>query len=128
MDNQDWEKRNKEVIRDFDFLKSTKGAYCKRENASGEILQYAYISIDVSTLVTYNVEGQTMEVFDWDNNENQSHDVIAKFLSELTFRPWYMGGNEAEQKYAMEFWQFCLSQNVVPQCLKDYVNKNVLEN
>ena len=129
MDDSKWIELNEKGIANFDFLTETEGAYCRKVDANGHILQYAYISADLSKLVILkDINCKVFEVHDWSENQNESHKVITQFLSELTFRPFYMKGTPFEQEHAKSLWHFCVPQNFVSKSLMDYVEINILQN
>ena len=114
-----------ESIGAFEFLDKKEGAYCKKEDENGNVVQYAFITSDVCQLVLFiGGDIHNVKAYDWNNSDEESHKVISNFLSELSFRPLYEKGKPCEQKIAKEMWQLLIPQSLISENIKNYINEH----
>lgn len=125
----DIRKMTEEEIVRLDILNKIGGAYCKKENEDGNIIQYAYISSNLSTLVVFmSGDASNACIYNLNKNEAESQKTIGPFLVELTFRPLFLKGKPYEQKMAKEMWQLCIPQSQIPDSIKNYINNFINTN
>ena len=104
----------------LDILKKRDGIYCKKEDKSGDVVKFAFITSDAMMLAIWEkCENPTTVMFYWNENEIESHEKIVNFLSEVAFRPLYEKGKPIEQEKARLMWQICMDCSQIP---KDFIN------
>lgn len=105
------------------ILNKRDGIYCMKEDMCGDALKFAFITSDAMKLAIWEVsENPSVEMYDWNENEIESHEKIVDVLSELAFKPLFQEGTPAEKNEAIEMWQPCSDMALIPSNFVDYIN------